>query len=162
MKRLIVLSLAVLLFLPTIAHADDMAAKLNAMLLTAASEGNWQVTAADVAKWIKEGRKDFQVVDVRPNPAEYKQGHIPGAIYIPYNQILMPKNLAKLPKDKMIILACVTGQTQNLPVLALRTLGYDARTIKFGHISWIKGYFGGNLVRAAIRGAAQNNYPLVK
>jgi len=139
-----------------------MAAKLNAMLLTATAEGNWQVTAADVAKWIKEGKTDFLVVDVRPNPAEYKNGHIPGAIYIPYNQILMPENLAKLPKDKKIILACVTGQTQNLPILALRTLGYDAHTIKFGHISWIKGYFGGKLVQNAIQGAAQNNYPLVK
>jgi len=37
-----------------------------------------------------------------------------------------------------LILACVTGQTQNLPVLALRTLGLEAYTLQFGHASWIR------------------------
>jgi hypothetical protein len=54
-------------------------------------------------------------------------------------------------------LVCVTGQTQNLPVLALRTLGYDAYTMSFGMASWIKGYLGGRLMQDAIAGA---NYPV--
>lgn len=161
MRRVLLIAVLLLLVVPAYA-GDDMAAKLNSVLLKAPSEGNWQVKAAEVAQWIKEGKKDFLVVDVRPNPKEYPGGHIPGSIYIPYNQILKPENLGKLPKDKMIILVCVTGQTQNLPVLALRTLGYDARTMSFGYTSWIKGYFGGKLMQGAIAGAAKNNYPLEK
>ena len=53
-------------------------------------------------------------------------------------------------------MACVTGQSQNLPLLALRALGYDAWTLKFGMASWIKGYFGAQFMQAAIAGA---NYP---
>lgn len=162
MRRLLILSIAVLVIMATPAHADEMAAKLNSMLLKAPSEANWQVKAADVATWIKENRNDFLVVDVRPNPKEYPSGHIPGSIYIPYNEILKPENLGKLPKNKKIVLVCVTGQTQNLPVLALRVLGYDARTMSFGYSSWIKGYFGGKIMQDAISGAAQSNYPLAK
>jgi len=163
MRRVLILTVAVLIFMSVPAFAaDDMAAKLNAVLLKGPAEGNWQVKPADVAQWIKEGKKDFLVVDVRPNPAEYPQGHIPGSIYIPYNEILKPDNLAKLPKDKKVVLVCVTGQTQNLPVVALRALGYDARTMQFGYAAWIKGYFGAKLMQDAINAAATANYPLVK
>ncbi len=153
----------VLLLFAVPAHAgSDMAARLNAELLKAPQQGHWQVKAAQVAQWISEGRKDFLVVDVRPNPMEYKGGHIPGSIYIRYNEVLKPENLRKLPKDKKIILVCVTGQTQNLPVLALRALGYDARTMSFGYTSWIKGYYGGRIMGGAMGGAAKANYPLAK
>jgi rhodanese-related sulfurtransferase len=162
MKRLIFICLAALLLLPSVAGADDMAKKLNAVLLKAKEEGHWQVKAAEVAQWIKEGKKDFIVVDVRPNGEEFKKGHMPGAIYISYNEILKPENLKKLPRNKKIILVCVTGQTQNLPVLSLRALGYDARTMSFGHTAWIKGYYGGQIMRGAMKGAAENNYPLEK
>lgn len=144
------------------AYADDMAQKLNAVLEKSQAEGNWQIAAAELAQWIKEKKTDFLVVDVRANPQEYKNGHIPGAIYIPHYQILQPDNLKKLPKDKKIVLVCVTGQTQNLPVVALRALGYDAHTMKFGHAAWIKDYFGGKLMQSAIAEAATSNYPLVK
>ena len=90
--------------------------------------------------------------EARPGP-----GKIAGSIYIPYNQILTAESLAKLPKDKKLILACVTGQTQNLPVLALRALGYDAWTMKFGMTSWIKGYLGAKIMQDAIAGA---DYPV--
>ena len=67
--------------------------------------------------------------------------------------------MKRLPRDKKLILACVTGQTQNLPVLALRTLGYNAYTLKFGHASWIKDYLGGNLMKEAIAGANYQTQP---
>jgi hypothetical protein len=42
-------------------------------------------------------------------------------------------------------------------VLALRALGYNAWTLKFGMVSWIKGYFGAQFMQGAIAGA---NYPV--
>ncbi len=145
------------------AHAaDDMAKKLGDVLSKAPAERFWQVPADDVMAMIKAKKSDFLVVDVRPNPAEYGQGHIPGAIQISVQDILKPENLKKLPKNKKVILACVTGQTQNLPIIALRALGYDAYTMSFGMSSWIKGYHGAQKMQEAIKGAETNNYPLSK
>lgn len=140
------------------AYAEDLAAKLNAILMKAPQEGHWQVKAVDVAKWIAEKKTDFLIVDVRPTPPGQQGGKIPGSIYIPYSEILKPENLKKLPKDKKLILVCVTGQTQNLPVLALKALGYDARTMSFGMSAWIKGYLGAKVMQDAINGAG--NYPV--
>jgi rhodanese-related sulfurtransferase len=162
MKRIVavaVLLLSVAVAFSPAAAADDLAKRLGDILAKAPAEGEWQVKAADLAKMIAEKKTDFLVVDVRPGPPGPGQqgGKIPGSIYIPYNEILTDANLKKLPKDKKLILACVTGQSQNLPLLALRALGYNAWTLKFGMSSWIKGYFGGQFMQAAVAGA---NYPV--
>jgi len=152
--------LSVALSFSPVAAADEMAKRLGDILAKAPAEGEWQVKAADLAKMIAEKKTDFLVVDVRPAPPQgpgQQGGKISGSIYIPYNEILKDENLKKLPKDKKLILACVTGQSQNLPVLALRALGYNAWTLKFGMSSWIKGYFGGQFMQAAVAGA---NYPV--
>lgn len=163
MKRLCMIFAVVLLTLslaaPGVYAADDLAKRLNDVLMKAPAEGHWQIKAADLNKMMTEKKKDFMVVDVRPTPPGQQGGKIPGAIYIPYNEILKAENLKKLPKDKKLILACVTGQTQNLPIVALRVLGYNAYTLSFGTSSWIKGYFGAKLMQDAINGA---NYPVEK
>lgn len=137
-------------------------AKLNEVLAAAPSQGFWQVRADEVHTWVQQKKNDFVVVDVRPNPAEYAQGHIPGALQISVQNILSPENLAKLPKNKKVILVCVTGQTQNLPVVALRALGYDAYTMSFGYAAWIPGYHGGQNMQNAIQNAGAKKFPLAK
>ena len=47
-----------------------------------------------------------------------------------------PETLARLPKDKEIIVHCDTGQQQNKAVTALRLLGYDAYVMKYGYMAW--------------------------
>ncbi len=165
MKRLLivlfVMVLAALTMVPA-ASADDMASKLNAVMSAAPGAKFWQVSADDVQAMINAKKTDFVIVDVRPNPAEFGEGHIPGAIQITVQDIFKPENLQKLPKNKKVILACVTGQTQNLPVVGLRALGYDAYTMAFGYSAWLKGYRGGQLMQQAIQGAASKKYPVVK
>lgn len=158
----VVLVFSVLLAVPSVFGADDMARKLNDVLVKAPAEKFWQVPADDVLAMINAKKTDFLVVDVRPNPAEYAQGHVPGAIAIPVQDILKPESLKKLPKNKKIILACVTGQTQNLPIIALRALGYNAYTMAFGMTSWAKGYHGAQKMQEAIRNAEAKSFPLVK
>ena len=161
MKKLSVLFIAVILTavisIPAGQAADDLAKKFNDVLSQAQSQRDWQIRAADVYKMIMEKKQDFLIVDVRPIPPGQQGGKIAGSILIPYYDIMKPENLKKLPKDKKLILACVTGQTQNLPIVPLRVLGYDAYTMAFGMSSWIKGYFGGNFMQAAI---ARANYPV--
>lgn len=162
LKVLFVFVLTMVLAVPAVYAADDMAKKLNDVLSKAGAEKFWQVKADDVLAMINEKKTDFLVVDVRPNPDMYKAGHIPGAIYIHVQDILKPENLKKLPKDKKIILVCVTGQTQNLPVIALRALGYDARLMAFGMAAWDKNSIGVKFMKDAISGAETKNYPIKK
>ncbi|MBI4827110.1 MAG: rhodanese-like domain-containing protein [Nitrospirae bacterium] len=163
MKRLktsfIVSIVAVLVALPVFAE-NDPAKKLSEVLIKASEEGGWQVTSDEVNMWIKTGKTDFAVLDVRPDADEYNSGHIPSAIHIPYYAVLNPENLAKLSKDKKLVLVCATGQLQNLPVVGLRMLGYDAYTMIFGYAAWIKDYMGGEAMKSTIDKAAQKNYPI--
>ncbi len=159
---LLVAALAAVIVIPFAYSGDDMASKLNAVLSQGPQAKFWQFTADDVLAMINAKKNDFVIVDVRPNPAEFGGGHIPGAIQISVQDIFKPENLRKLPKNKKVILACVTGQTQNLPVVGLRALGYDAYTMAFGYAAWLKGYRGGQTMETAIQGAASKNYPVQK
>jgi rhodanese-related sulfurtransferase len=166
MKRVcLMVAVAVLAFslaVPGAFAADDMAAKLNAVLSKSAAEKFWQVSADEVLAMINAKKNDFVIVDVRPAIALYKAGHIPGSIFIATQDVLKPENLKKLPKDKKIILVCVTGQTQNLPVIALRALGYNAMTMKFGMAAWDKNSLGVKFMKEALHEAETKNYPLQK
>ncbi len=165
MKRLctvfVGLVVAMALVVPVYA-ADEWVKKFNDILMKGPAEGHWQVKADEVDGWIKAKKTDFVIVDVRPNPPGQQGGKMPGAIYIPYSEILKADNLKKLPKNKKVVLVCVTGQTQNLPIVALRALGYDARTMAFGHAAWIKGYMGAGFMQQAIQNASTKNFPVEK
>ena len=152
----------VLTLVVPVSAADDWVKKFNDVLMKGPAEGHWQVKPDDLDAWIKAKKTDFVVVDVRPTPPGQQGGKIPGAVYIPYSEILKAENLKKLPKDKKVVLVCVTGQTQNLPIVALRVLGYDARTLQFGHSAWIKGYLGAQIMQQAIANAGTKNYPVEK
>ena len=159
---MIILVLAAVLAAPAVFAADDLAAKLQAALTGGADARFWQVSADDVQEMIVAKKTDFLVVDVRPSAADFKDGHIPGSIFIAPQDMFKPESLAKLPKSKTIILVCGTGQVQNIPLLGLRALGYDARTMRFGYTAWIKDYRGGAGMQDTIQNASAKNYPLEK
>jgi len=72
----------------------------------------------------RQQKKDpaLLVVDVR-TPSEYAQGHVPGAINVPHDQIAA--HLAELPKDKDVVLYCRSGRRSALAAEALRASGYS-------------------------------------
>jgi len=160
-ERFVIIIAALVVALPAYALvSEDTATKFSDILIQAPAANHWQVKADEVYGWMQAKNTDFVVVDVRTSPPGQQGGRIPGAIYIPYNEIFKAENLKKLPKDKKLVLVCVTGQTQNLPVLALRSLGYQAYTMSFGHTSWIPGYLGGNITQKAIQNAGEKNFPV--
>jgi rhodanese-related sulfurtransferase len=160
----IVVTLGVAIFLaaPAALAADDLAARLQAVLEKGPETAFWQVSADDVYEMIKAKKTDFVVVDVRPSATEFSEGHIPGAIQIQVQDMFKPESLKKLPKNKKVILVCGTGQVQNLPVLGLRALGYDARLMAFGYTAWAKGYRGGLRMQDMIQNAAAMDFPIEK
>lgn len=141
---------------------DDTSKKMSDILMAARETGNYQVSADEVYMWIKTKANDFMVLDVRPSPDEYKAGHIPGSVHIPYFAVLLPENMKNIPKDKKIILVCGTGQLENMPVVPLRMLGYDAYAMSFGYAAWIKGFIGGQAMKSIVGKAATKNYPVEK
>jgi len=61
------------------------------------------------------------LVDVR-SPGEFRSGHIPGAINIPYQQI--EQSLKRLPRQRDIVLYCKSGIRDRIARKHLGRLGY--------------------------------------
>jgi rhodanese-related sulfurtransferase len=135
--------------------ANEYAASLVA-------NNNYDVTAEDVAKRISEGKNDFVIVDVRvPRDKKYDQGHVPGAMFIALSDVPKPESLAKLPKDKDIIVYCDTGQQQSKAITVLRMMGYNAYGMRWGYMSW-KPAPATQLTLDAIGGSITKAYPVEK
>jgi len=168
MKKKILILLTGLYFVISIssfASADDshLAEKMHAILNEGPQNDHYHVNANDVYMWIKMKKTDFLVVDVRigENALDsYRAAHIPGAIYIPYNEILRPENLEKLPKDKKLILVCHMGAAEALPVIPLRMLGYEAYGMVLGMSGWQKDYPSAGYVQGLIDFTKTKDYPL--
>ena len=65
------------------------------------------ITAQQLKQFIKsKNEKDYVLVDVR-QPAEYTSGHIPGAKFIPLNELV--SDLSGLPPDRDLIFYCHMG-----------------------------------------------------
>lgn len=103
--------------------------------LDSTPDNNFLLQPDEINKRIKSGVKDFLLVDVR-STKEFNVGHIPGAISIPYLDIVDPKNLALLPKDKEIILYCNSGHESTKVLSILRMLGYNVNGMKWGMMGW--------------------------
>jgi rhodanese-related sulfurtransferase len=60
-------------------------------------------------------------------------GHIPGAMqYTPKTSMALDTELKTLPANETVVVYCWTGQTSANMAVYLRTIGYDAKTLKFG------------------------------
>lgn len=76
------------------------------------------------------------ILDVR-EAEEVKQAHIPGAILIPLGQL--QKRLAELPKDRQIVIICLSGGRSAFAREMLRKGGFDKVTsVDGGMNEWKK------------------------
>lgn len=65
------------------------------------------ITVADLKAKLDAG-EDVQVVDIRM-PAQFRQGHIPGAINVPFPQF--PQRVDEVDWDDEIVVACPKGES---------------------------------------------------
>src|SRR6056297_2917786 len=75
--------------------------------------------------------EDLVVLDIR-QPDVYNEGHVKGAVNIPWGPDAMPAALDKLPGDETIYVYCYTAQTANQAVALLNFAGFEAKSVKFG------------------------------
>lgn len=76
------------------------------------------------------------IISIR-KPDDYKLGHIPTSINIPWRSLFSVDNLFLLPDDDtQVVVVCYTGQTASQITALLNVLGYNASTLKHGMCSW--------------------------
>lgn len=80
------------------------------------------ITAAE-AKEIMDSRDGYIILDTRTQ-AEYEEGHIPGAILIPHDEILEKAEGILTDKDQLILVYCRSGRRSKLAAEDLVKLGY--------------------------------------
>lgn len=73
--------------------------------------------------------KQLFVLDVR-TPQEYAEGHVPGAVNVPHDQLA--SRLAEVPKDKDVVLYCRSGRRAGMAADVLAANGYK-------HLSHLEG-----------------------
>ena len=91
---------------------------------------NYKISEANAKALLDKKDNSVVFLSVR-SAADYANGHIEGALNIPFGKG-MEKQFNILPKGKKIIVYCYTGQTAGQTVAGLRLLGYDAVSLNGG------------------------------
>ena len=115
---------------------------LAVMMLTACgqdTENDREVVymniTAEEAKRIIDSEEDYIILDTRTE-AEYDEGHIPGAIVIPHDEIADRAEEELPDKDRSILVYCRSGRRSKLAAEALVELGYTNIKEFGGIIDW--------------------------
>lgn len=93
-----------------------------ALIIVEARRAGKTVSSAQAVRLINQ--HDAVVLDIRDRP-EFSQGHITGAINVPFNQIKEQLDTLKKYKDKPIILVCKMGQHSGMVGKQLHQAGFD-------------------------------------
>jgi rhodanese-related sulfurtransferase len=75
------------------------------------------------------------VLDVR-EPAEWKTGHIQGALHIPLAQLA--NRLPQLPSGKTIVTVCRSGHRSAVAARTLTRAGHDVLNLRGGMNAWAR------------------------
>ena len=90
---------------------------------------------AEEAKQIMDSEEGYIILDVRTQE-EYDQGHIPGAIVIPHEEISEKAEEVLTDKDQLILVYCRSGRRSKIAAEALVELGYTNIKEFGGIIDW--------------------------
>ena len=90
---------------------------------------------AQQAKEIMDSQEGYIILDTRTQE-EYDEGHIPGAILIPYDEILEKAESMLTDKDQLILVYCRSGRRSKLAAEDLQKLGYTNIKEFGGIIDW--------------------------
>lgn len=75
--------------------------------------------------------EEMLVLDIR-QPDAYAEGHLKGAINVPYGMAI-PENLSKIPDDVQLYIYCYTGQTASQTTALLNVAGKFAANVQGGY-----------------------------
>ncbi|MBJ6751861.1 rhodanese-like domain-containing protein [Geomonas anaerohicana] len=141
------------------AQGDDLITERTRAVLT--SGRNLFMDRSELYREVgKDGGKGVLVVSIQ-RPEDYAAGHVPGAINIPFKQIASKESLARLPKDRKIVVVCYIGHIGAAATLMLNQLGYEAYDLRFGTLGWNDETEGMGKMKAFMQSMTENrNYPV--
>ena len=90
---------------------------------------------AQEAKEIMDREEGYVILDTRAQE-EYDEGHIPGAILIPHDEILQKAESLLTDKDQLILVYCRSGRRSKIAAQSLVDLGYTNIKEFGGIIDW--------------------------
>ncbi len=93
-----------------------------------------QITPEEAKKIMDSGEENI-ILDAREQD-EFDEGHIPGAILIPYTEIENKAEEMMPDKDKLILVYCRSGRRSKIAAEALSKLGYTNVKEFGGIIDW--------------------------
>ena len=115
---------------------------LAVMLLTACGQDKendqgavYMNITAEEAKSIMNSEKGYVILDVRTQE-EYDEGHIPGAIVIPHEEIEEKAEDVLTDKDQLLLVYCRSGRRSKIAAEALVELGYTNIKEFGGILDW--------------------------
>ena len=115
---------------------------LAAMLLVGCGQANqnnreavYMNITAQEAKQIMDSEEGYIILDTRTQ-AEYDEGHIPGAIVIPHDEITDRVEEELTDKDQLLLVYCRSGRRSKIAADALVELGYTNIKEFGGIIDW--------------------------
>lgn len=80
----------------------------------------------------EEEKDKYFILDVR-RPTDYQKQHLPNSTNIFWLDLLTPKNLNRLPRDREILVVCYVGHTASQILVLLKLLGFrKTKVLKFG------------------------------
>lgn len=92
-----------------------------------------EVSAPELLDQIERGVAPA-IIDVRSR-AEYEQGHVPGAIHMPFASLLFGRAPVPLAKDRPVVAYCGHGPRARLAAAGLRRRGFIDVRLLAGHMS---------------------------
>ncbi|MGL5047642.1 MAG: rhodanese-like domain-containing protein [Shewanella sp.] len=127
-KSLMVLAATIAMSGPAMAYDTAMASSYQKLFAPAqgAKVGKelHLTTPENYLKMAKQG--DVLTLDVRTEDEQSAlKITLPNTLNIPANEVFLPQNLAKLPKDKQIAVMCQSGLRATAIGTALRHIGFD-------------------------------------
>ncbi len=90
------------------------------------------ITPEAVERLIRE-EKGISIIDVREQ-TEFADGHIPGAINIPLNDIQL--RMSEIDKAKEHIIVCLSGSRSRTAAAILSANGFRAKNMRGGMMNW--------------------------
>lgn len=113
---------------------DDICQAIEEYTISAPQE--WNSISAPGLKQALDAKDQVLLIDVR-EPAEYDDGHIPGAVNLPAGEL--PSRVKEMPRDRnvRIVTYCATGRRSAYATMFLRVYGYnEVRTLIHGIREW--------------------------
>ena len=97
--------------------------------------GTYYQISQDEAKRIMDEESDYIIVDAREQ-SEYDEGHIKGAIVIPYTEIKQKAEELLPNKTQLILVYCRSGRRSKIAAQSLANMGYKNVKEFGGIIDW--------------------------